>query len=617
MTVDLDRLRRIGDANNRYQQQLNRLSKQRKQTDCIEAAVTIAHENIAKNGIRSFVIYGEPQSGKTEMMICLTAKLIDSGHSVIVHLLNDSVQLLQQNLDRFQRSGLAPAAKHFSDLLDPTVSLKTGQHVIFCKKNAKDLQRLIPKLSPSTRRVIVDDEADFATPNARINRGDVTKINELVGRLIGQDGIYIGVTATPARLDLNNTFDNDNEKWIDFPPHAHYTGQDAFFPLDLTSSLDYRLKLLPDKGDNPKYLREALFRFLVTVAYVNLNSSGEENYSFLIHTSGKRIDHKADKRPIDAVFQALSDVHSSKFERYSRSLASTAEALYGAENTDPILEYIIRNRTRHNVIVMNSDRGKNVDFKSATDPAALFTIIIGGNIVSRGVTFDRLISMFFTRDAKHRIQQDTYIQRARMFGSRKDHLTHFELTIPQQLYMDWHRCFVFHTLALEAIKAGLGSPVWLSDRRISAVASPSIDMANVVLDKGEMSFPIFDYDPKLETVIESAGKPLKQLRALQASIGKECVPDYVLNYVEQACPLGDRNVAVHESSSIAGYRQGDGVDLVRIERRKGFFGAPQMQKQKFPDAIHHFKIFYNGANKGRLFYKFEGSIKFIKNLKNV
>jgi putative transposase len=87
---------------------------------------------------------------------------------------------------------------------------------------------------------------------------------------------------------------------------------------------------------------------------------------------------------------------------------------------------------------MNSERDRNVDFKSATSPAALYTIIIGGNIVSRGVTFENLLSMFFTRDAKHKIQQDTYIQRARMFGSRKAHVPYFELTIPNKLYLDWH-----------------------------------------------------------------------------------------------------------------------------------------------------------------------------------
>jgi len=69
--------------------------------------------------------------------------------------------------------------------------------------------------------------------------------------------------------------------------------------------------------------------------------------------------------------------------------------------------------------------------------------------------------MFFTRDVKHKLQQDTYIQRARMFGSRGNYLKYFELTIPKNLYLDWQTCFIFHRLSLEARKQNKTSPVWL------------------------------------------------------------------------------------------------------------------------------------------------------------
>jgi DNA-binding transcriptional regulator YiaG len=612
--INLDRLRKIAGENNRYEQQINRLTQQSKQISCIEQAVSEAMKNVDRD-VQAFVIYGEPQSGKTEMMICLTAKLIDRGFDVVIHLLNDSVQLLQQNLDRFQRSGLAPAAKNFSDLLDPSISLNVGQHVIFCKKNAKDLARLVEKTRAIQNKIVIDDEADFATPNSKVNQGTVTAINDLVSQLIGKDGRYIGVTATPARLDLNNTFDNDNERWVNFPPHLDYTGQDIFFPVDATPAA-YRLELLPPTGDSPRYLREALFRFMATVGFINLNSQREENFSMLVHTSGKKIDHRADKKPIEDVLQALSDVGSPKFAPYVQEIKRAAERLFGPENADRILDYVVQNGTRANIIVMNSERDKNVDFKSATSPAALFTMVIGGNIVSRGVTFENLLSMFFTRDAKHKIQQDTYIQRARMFGSRKAHLSHFELTIPQDLYVDWHRCFVFHRLALEAIKAGLGSPVWLADNRISAVAAASIDRTNVSLDKGEMSFPPFNYVGSLEQVINSSDSPLDRLLQLQSVVGKEALPDYLLHYVRSTSPFGARSIALHPSHDISEYKDAEGLDKQKIERRRGFIGTNQMQKDKYPEAVHHFKIFYNAEGRGRVFYKFDGSIKFIKNLKN-
>ena len=105
MSNELERLRKIAAENIRYERQLSRLHSTGKETSCIDQTITRALENITSIKARSFVIYGEPQSGKTEMMICLTAKLIDSGFNLIVHLLNDSVQLLQQNLERFQRSG--------------------------------------------------------------------------------------------------------------------------------------------------------------------------------------------------------------------------------------------------------------------------------------------------------------------------------------------------------------------------------------------------------------------------------------------------------------------------------------------------------------------------------
>lgn len=613
--IDLERLKKIASAKNRYEQQINRLNHQRKQISCIEAAVSGAMKNITESNSRAFVIYGEPQSGKTEMMICLTAKLIDSGFTVIIHLLNDSVQLLQQNLERFQRSGLAPAAKNFSDLLDPAISLKVGQHVIFCKKNANDLARLIQKADGVVNKIVIDDEADYATPNSKINKGEVTKINALVGQLIGDDGRYIGVTATPARLDLNNTFDNDNERWVNFPPHRDYTGQDVFFPIDAAPA--YRLKLLSGSNDSPQYLREALFRFMATVAFINLNSQREDNFSILVHTSGMKIDHKADKKPIEDVFQALANVDAPKFTEYAQDIKATAEQLFGAENGDRILDYIVQNGSRSNIIVMNSERDKNVDFKAATSPAALFTVIIGGNIVSRGVTFDNLLSMFFTRDAKHKIQQDTYIQRARMFGSRKGQIPYFELAIPQSLYLDWHRCFVFHRLALEAIKAGLGSPVWLADKRIAAVAATSVDETNVSLDKGEMSYPIFHYKPDVDRLMLGSKPPLERLKEVQDFVGADALPDYVLRYVESTSPFGTRSIALHPAQDISGYKDAEGLDRDKIERRRGFFGAPQMQKEKYPDAVHHFKVFYNAERKARLFYKFDGSIKFLKNLKNV
>src|SRR5882724_6487665 len=134
---NLDDLKKETTNNNRYERRLAKLVAANQQVDRIKAVVEGAVSNINASQ-KSFVIYGEPQSGKTEMMIALTAKLLDNGAKIVVVLLNDSVQLLGQNLERFQRSGLSPSPKKFSEILPPEVSIGEHQWVIFCKKNSKD-----------------------------------------------------------------------------------------------------------------------------------------------------------------------------------------------------------------------------------------------------------------------------------------------------------------------------------------------------------------------------------------------------------------------------------------------------------------------------------------------
>jgi Z1 domain/Type III restriction enzyme, res subunit len=611
--LDVESLKTLRSHTSRYSLQIARLRANNIDPSSIEATIAKASENVVTGGAHSFVVFGEPQSGKTEMMICLTAKLLDEGFNIIIHLLNDSVQLLEQNLDRFKRSGLAPAARNFTEVLDPDISLKSGQHVIFCKKNAKDLQKLLDKAHAIKKKIIIDDEADYATPNAKINIGEVTRINNLITDLVSGDGFYIGVTATPARLDLNNTLDNDSGNWVWFAPHSHYTGQEQFFPLE--EKVKYRLNLVKDDGDQPKFLRAALFRFVVTVAYLNLHSGSERNFSMLIHTSGKKEDHRIDRKTIEAAFASLVDPKSAKFGAYVSELAEAATALYPNSSYQEIIRYIVVNASRYAIVVMNSDREKGTDFVSATNPATLFTIVIGGNIVSRGVTFNNLLSMYFSRSPKSKLQQDTYIQRARMFGNRGVYLEHFELTIPESLYQDWHRCFVFHKLALAAINDGKGSPIWLGDSRISAVSPSSVDRARVEFDQGEMSFGLFEFAPELDEVATSPSlnslEKLSQLRSLLGDVG---FPEYVLRYVKRVCPDGPASIAVHKSQLIGdGY---SGADVDKLVRKKGFLGSTQLRKDGLPSALHHFRIIRNSKGKARLFYKFEGSIQFIKNLRH-
>lgn len=607
-TFDPKKFRRGAPPPTRYAEQIARLDEAKRQTDCIEDAVKGALDNLAAAKTLALVVYGEPQSGKTEMMICLTARLLDDGHAVIVHLMNDSVDLLRQNRTRFIESGLTPPAKVLSDLPAAPAALPEKM-VIFCKKNAKDLAKLTRRLQDGNAGpvVVIDDEADYATPNGRVNARARTRINDLVATLLGADGSYIGVTATPARLDLNNTFQNDTEKWVEFRPHNQYTGQDVFFPIDRTA-IRYRLQLLPSGPAQRSDAQEALIRFFVTVAYLNtVDNETPENYTILVHTSGRRDDHRTDRGVIEEVLGILQDENHAEYNNVVASVFDTAVRLYPAVDPDELTHYVVDTVGRTALVVLNSNRDKSAG-ESATTPSMPFTIVIGGNIVSRGVTFPNLLSMFFTRNVRQRLQQDTYIQRARMFGTRGDYLEHFELTIPSDLFDDWQRCFVFHRLAVKTIKDNLGSPVWIGDRRITVAASASIDRNTVVLDKGEISWRMFPYSAALSAIIGADPRSLDTLRALQAVTGPEALPTFLIEYIESAIRGGSGNLAIHPATSITGYADPEVVK--NIARTRGFMGTNQANNRQFPGAGHHVRIFHNGTQ-ARVFYK--AGVTFIQN----
>jgi hypothetical protein len=614
MAFDINDFLTPQENTSRYERRLRALRDAGKYTKSIEDAVEGAVQSLGEKKSNAFVVYGEPQSGKTEMMIALTAKLLDDGYKMIVLLLNDSVQLLNQNLSRFRKSGLDPAPRSFSEILDPSVDVDDTECVVFCKKNGKDLQKLIDKISKIPNKVVIDDEADYATPNAKVNQGNRTKINELIDKLLKHDGIYIGVTATPARLDLNRTFENDQDSWVDFPIHPDYKGQDFFFPRRVQdlASLGYRLTLLPDTQDLRKHLREALFGYLLNVAYLNLKVNEKETcYSMLVHTSGAKVDHSDDYKQIVEVFAVLRRRTGKNFKLFVREMWDLAEKRFLGQG-NALVSYVLEKISRHVVIVMNSDFDKqNQDYETATEPSTLFTVAIGGNIVSRGVTFNSLLSMFFTRDAKHKIQQDTYIQRARMFGVRDYDLRYFELSIPDQLYKDWHRCFVFHRLALDSIRRANGAPVWLGDSRINAVATSSVNRTRLDMNSGVMSFARFNKTDSLDALVLQATPALPRLRALHTALGNAALPEFLVEFIEAFSPDGNDSVAIHPSSSIMGFHDADKDD---ISRAKGLIGKTDREEGKYPKAIHHIKVYFNDSGLARVFYRYEGKISFLKML---
>lgn len=594
-----------------YDRQIWRVKAKSGFTESIEYSVTKASDAV-KNGVRSFVIYGEPQSGKTEMMICLTARLLDDGFTNIVVLVNDNVELQNQNLERFRKSGLSPAPKSLQEIKNSDAVKNTFKTVIFCKKNAKDLKILNERLRKIKRRVVIDDEADFATPNSKINSADQSKINKLVDELLDTDetSIYIGVTATPARLDLNNLFDTSKSDWVYFRPYPEYSGHRTFFPPSNQEFVDFNLITLPNEGDKPEFLQKALIRFLVNVAHLNLFSrEREQNYCMLVHTSGRKDDHAVDKEVVEKFFTEIEDKSNKNYVKRYEQIHQDASERYQIDPNE-IVKYILKNRQRYAIRLVNSDADATDDIKGATNPETPFTVAIGGNIISRGVTFNNLLSMFFTRTVKHKIQQDTYIQRARMFGNRVGYLDHFELHIPESLYLDWHQAFTLHGLSMASIETK--DPVWLEDRRIRAVSSSSIDKSSLSIDRGEISFELFKPSDALLRATEASQQGYENLRKIIDLLPNNYLSEHIYRFVESTKPFGDASIIFHSTRKVKG---SESLDDKNLSRARGMFGGEDYELDTYPKSVHHFKIFSNSDGNARVFYNYKATDKSITFLK--
>lgn len=269
------------------------------------------------------------------------------------------------------------------------------------------------------------------------------------------------------------------------------------------------------------------------------------------------------------------------------------------------------------MIVEINSRNSSGTVSQIAKPTSLFSFGAGGNIISRGVTFDNLLSMYFTRSVKGKFSQDTYIQRARMFGSREKYKKFFQLWIPDSLMVNWSKCFSYHRLALQAMRSKEGPPVWLSDHKTVPTSPGSIDRSTVDFEGGEMSFGLFTFDSTLHpSLFKREGRTDEEmLEQLRSSFSDEEFPRYLYDYLKTQLASG--SISFHNPGYFGARSKSYSEEEKRmIQRARSIFGNSEFSKSENPSAIHHLKIYHNAYGNARLFYKINGaSITFLRNLK--
>lgn len=437
------------------------------------------------------LVLGHVQSGKTASFTAVIAKAADVGYRFIIVLAGLNNVLRYQTQVRIDEDLIAANLEHWITVTDigsdfairtNVNSFLTDRHSTkvlgVIKKNGSRLERLHKWLTGARPEVlracpilIIDDEADQASPNSHPNPEERTKINKLIVKLLTDlpKAAYVGYTATPfANLFIDPSLPEDlypRDFIVDLPRGNGYFGAEQIFgraPLDETEEPVDGLniiRLVPD-DEAPRLkplnrdsrhafapeitptLREAtLYFWLATAARHALAQQGNHS-TMLIHTTQYAAVHRNAKSVVDA-FQ--SEV-LKRIQKADPGLTIELEALWQREQTAlppqglgehpvafaDVMTHLVRVIQRTEVKVENgtSPTADRVDYQKDEEGNGRIYIVIGGNVLSRGLTLEGLTVSFFIRSAS---AYDTLLQMGRWFGYRRGYASLARIWMTEEL----------------------------------------------------------------------------------------------------------------------------------------------------------------------------------------
>jgi hypothetical protein len=347
--------------------------------------------------------------------------------------------------------------------------------ILVCKKEDDNLRRLRTALTDTypdlagKRLLIVDDEADFASVGYR-RRGGVVDSNVIPAQIddirqVLANVLFLQVTATPYSLYLQPAEVQIPATQVVFlpirpaftvlvPVHAGYIGGDFYFeesrrdgstasflPVTVSDTELVNLRR-PNSFDlqqtdlvtSPAIaaLRRAIVTFVVG-AWIRRQQQRNrhetpEHYSFIVHTHTTRAAHTWQASIVRTLVRQLQEaavdnpgaVQALVWSAYEDLVASLmAEGINDLPALGDLQADIPEALRAVMVTTVNSERDieELLDENGELYRRNPFNIFIGGQILDRGVTIERLIGFFYGRNPQ-RSQQDTVLQHSRMYGNR-------------------------------------------------------------------------------------------------------------------------------------------------------------------------------------------------------
>lgn len=401
---------------------------------------------------KNALLVGKVQSGKTSNLEMLTALSFDNGYNAVIIYGGYDDTLLTQTKNRFEYifdisdsyKDKRPVifstddSNKISDLDDEIVEdlIEADKPIIFISmKRPKAMSKIYKALKKiDTTKLncfIIDDEGDQASLNASKDKKKIelatATYKEIVKlKRILNNPLYISVTATPhANIFLDNISEVKPDSIHLIEPGKGYHGADTYhlYESDKIEDEDINQNTpeINENGSLSNELRTAIDYFMIASAI--MKKKGISQSDMIIHSHRTNTEQKEIYDAVDAYIQEFKDLIKNcnqddlkiKFANlnqvFNRFVNDNEKSKHDFHD---LFDTILKVVERIYVILKNS-KGKKTQ---ANETMRKHKIYIGGDLLQRGLTFDNLVTTYFTRWPKSGGNMDTNMQRARWFGYR-------------------------------------------------------------------------------------------------------------------------------------------------------------------------------------------------------
>jgi len=469
----------------------------------------------------NYLLLGNVQSGKTAQVLGIISELADLDIKLFFYLTTDSVDLQSQTKSRIEENLLdfIILDEHEYHLFDSSMRGKKPIIVVL-KKNSRVLKKWRDHLLnndylKSYQSYIIDDEADAASLNT--NRSKKTSkrstINELLSDIkeLTNQCFFIQLTATPQSLLLQHNYSSWKPDEVQyFEPGKNYIGGNFIYtnpPSYVVKFIDFDISEIYDESAEIEYdLIKAILTFIITCADFRIN--GKNNCNFMIHPS-----HKTDIHSIfeDKVNESLNQlVYNINYSDKSYLKNELKEVWLDLKSTKPDINHIddIYNNF---VEIVQEEAIKVLTLNSKSDDEFKldkgYNILIGGNVISRGLTIPKLQTVYYCRSSK-KPNADNFWQHSRIFGYDREKSL-IRLFMPQYVYKFFtHLNDANNALIEQALNTNNNSYQFFYPDNVSPTRKNVLEKTFCVIKGGKSYFPLFPNEKNL-TIVDKTISSIK------------------------------------------------------------------------------------------------------------